>query len=1267
MKHVYRYLVIPAALTLACMPATADGRGSYISPGESGPDFATRFESWNPGQQWNDDDNFFISRVKPRKRFRNKATQVNPDFDETNDKKLIYWVPNGIAPMYSLPTPDFDGDVFSMWSYVTHFGNWNAPFMRCPGSFTDIAHKNGVSVSTLAAIPYGKLDFNWAVALRKIIDQGPDKMADYLRIYGIDGIGYNSEFSISGIQPDGVGRDFVKEIAKFNTDIAERGMKFSPDFTNVWYDGTSTSGRIMFDLALSTHNEGNFGTGEEPAASLFLNYNWNKKWILERSVENAEKLGRSPLDLYCGFNMQGIEPSMNSVSWTMLKDYPLSIGLWGAHSESMMFESRGERGFSDAVKQQTYLTRTERFFTGGTRNPVTSPEISDKWHFNADNYDFFGMSRMMSARSALSWDLSEEPFITAFNLGNGTFFNWRGTQANSRPWTNIGVQDYLPTWRFWFASRFLGNNPADVPFRSLDANFVWDDAWTGGSLLKITGSAVDEYLHLFKTSFQLKDGDEITLRYKLNSGSTRLGLVFSAEGDEATPITGDLVNVKNPDASWRTITLCVGKDIPALSGKNLAMIALRFEWANDLDLSLGEFSIIRPGVTSQVPQAPVVTKAEALGYTKDGVDGKIIFDMASQKGNTETVYNIDVKTSLFKIYSQQEGGEPKLEGITTSWAALVYDASMNPALGDRIRFGVSAVSLDMQSESETAWSDYIDCASIYTISDDIVCDREEIATGEKFTVAFADSRHQAASWRLTDINGKTVAAADATTALTVTDGLAESGIYTISVADNPAMTDARTFNGLIQILPNGSARTPVIENLDITTGSLPEGETAPGESFDAVAGQPVDFSYTGRRADGVRSRGLRIGGDAFGTFASDLGIKENKSFAVSMWLRPDALDHNFQILSIRDKSDSWPSNTWGFMWQTFNPQTKRISTTFKGQDANLTMEFDEIPLQSKGWIHLTMSFRFDQSGRLTHTMAINGKKVECARYTLGDSSGDGSPAPKGNLYPTRPGNILAVGGALHTTAGFEGTIDEFTFYDKALDETQMEAIYRKSAGLHTTEVPDPTVAFSFDKDSDNYNFSNEADSGIDCKAGTFRYAPAASEGTGTLVWLEPGFTAGAPFAASSRRVTTTASWTAGNADIETSGATDTAGKATIRFRADGTYGVGLRLANECGEDFRVYDFIRVAKGVGIGNITDDGCENGLRQFRLVSDRLILSTSSAGAVSLRIYDLGGRLIEDIRIDDAYSAPACVDFRHPRGIYIVSVTVAGEKTESFRIRN
>ena len=49
---------------------------SYVTSGVSSEQFHTTLRNWIANKSVNEDDNFFISRVKPKARFRNEATHV---------------------------------------------------------------------------------------------------------------------------------------------------------------------------------------------------------------------------------------------------------------------------------------------------------------------------------------------------------------------------------------------------------------------------------------------------------------------------------------------------------------------------------------------------------------------------------------------------------------------------------------------------------------------------------------------------------------------------------------------------------------------------------------------------------------------------------------------------------------------------------------------------------------------------------------------------------------------------------------------------------------------------------------------------------------------------------------------------------------------------------------------------------------------------------------------------------------------------------------
>ena len=189
-------LTLAAGLMLSVMSSNAQQlREGYIDAGkDTGSEkFQFALQNWQNNHRLSKDDNFYISRVKPHVRFRNAATQVR-DLTAENDKKLIAWIPVSDPAFNALPNGIFDSEVFSMWSYVTHYGDWTASLGRIPAAFLDAAHKNGVGVSGVASIPNASLGGDWLKMITAMGSADAELAAKFFRYYGINGMGYNSEF-----------------------------------------------------------------------------------------------------------------------------------------------------------------------------------------------------------------------------------------------------------------------------------------------------------------------------------------------------------------------------------------------------------------------------------------------------------------------------------------------------------------------------------------------------------------------------------------------------------------------------------------------------------------------------------------------------------------------------------------------------------------------------------------------------------------------------------------------------------------------------------------------------------------------------------------------------------------------------------------------------------------------------------------------------------------------------------------------------------------
>lgn len=1240
-------LTLAAGLVLSVMTTNAQQiRDGYVNFGENtgSPQFHTLLNNWAPGKQVSEDDNFFISRQKPRYRFRNSATQVRLDLTAKNDKKLIAWVPVNNPSFNALPDGVFDSEVFSMWSYVTHWGDWTASLSRIPAAFIDVAHKNGVGVSGVASIPNAGLSGDWLKMIKGMGDVDVDNAAKFMHYYGIDGLGYNSEFSdYSGA---------VEDLRDFHADLVKKMKPIDPLFENFWYDGTNDNGNITFDQGLGSHNEETFGDSEDVRTSLFFNYNWNRGQ-LGRSVTYAESLGRDPLDLYAGVNMQGGEPG--GTSWSLLPNQRVSIGLWGAHSYNMFWESRDELGSSADTKQEAYLLRTERYFTGGTRNPANCPSIKDMHSYSAKNYTWHGMSTFMTARSALNWDLAEEPFITHFNLGNGKYFNLDGVRKNNNPWYNVGVQDYLPTWHFWFASKLLGRDAADVPEKGLDANFTWDDAYFGGSTLKITGATSDEYLHLFKTKYTLKKGDVITFKYKLNDGKADMDLLLSAEGSESSATSYELLKSDRvADVNtWVEKTFTVGSDF---DGKDLALVALHFKNASDLDLVLGEFSVVRGSYAT--PEKPEVTSAKMLYNSKAGMDAKIIFNMPNDKAAGEPCYNQDVKTSYFRLYAQQEGQEPILMGATSSWAGLYYSIPVVGNVNSKVRLGVAAVSLDQKHESEIAWSDYMEPAS-YVYSDDIQIDKNVIKPNEKFTISYVDAEHPAAKWELVDASGKTVKSGNGNS--WDVDGLSEIGSYDLKVTGNeysgttPKET-TRTFSSYVQITSEATGALPEIYSLTANGGD---------EQVSLKVGESVKMAYTGRHADGSGSQGLDLQETRFGVMADDLGLVGAKSFAVSFWLKVNEIKEGNPtcLFNVYNKQDGWPKTDWGWIWTALNSEGKIDHYNFRGSDATSNKElhykFGNTQLPVGNWVHVTMSFDYNTSGNLHSDLYVNGVKQAVTSWDrTGGSSQTSEPGYESDMYNITSGMYLCIGGPLYQRNGIDGAIDNVVIWNKAVTADDVKAVM---GDLTESNLPSGVAAFwNFEKDADSdYSFP-AVGSLAGVKGGMQSQQSSGSEGQAVVAFTAPNYTSGCPFiTGEAYKVETKPSWTAKNATVADVTGNGEEGSANISFRTDGMYDVTLTLANSLGSAEKTFSVIKVGNPSGI----NDAAATELKAYTVGEDAVV-EFDEAGNYEVSVFTTAGEQVA--RKAAQLNAGNVVNVHLAKaGVYVLSVKKDGKVVRTVKL--
>ena len=1194
-----------------------------------------------------------------------------------------------------------------MWSYVDHWGDWTAPMGQIPAAFVDVAHKNGVAVSSVASIPYGAITNEWSTALQAITAQCTTaaaantfaaKAARMMAYYGHDGVGYNSEFSGFGTNNLSYLRNFHEYLLKnLNTEYKKVVDGYNLQ-ENLWYDMTSDNGSLIYDQGMGSHNYQNWGPLGSERTSLFFNYNWNLRNgnYMKNSVANAASAsygkGRSPLYLYCGVNMQGGEPSSSADAWNLVfKNYNVSVGLWGQHKVNMFFEGRGSHGTSPDAQQATYQRRIENWFTGGTHNPANCPTtLSGSTSCATDEAGFHGMSTFMSARSAMSWDLSKEAFITYFNVGNGKFFNWYGERQNDNEWYNLGVQDYMPTWRWWWTSKFLGKTSADVPASGLAAAISWNDAWVGGSAMRITGStAADEYLQLFKTAYELQAGDVIKFVYKLAGGSTEASLVMSVNGAEATvareiPVCDS--DVIFDDSEWHTCEYVVAQG-DGLAGKTLAMIAMKFDAATNLDMYVGEISIKRGQLAS--PERPEITSVKVLRSHYNGVDAKIIFNVPNSKPAGTVCYNDDVNTSLFKIWSREEGEDPVLLGITTSWAAMCYSA---PFEGDengsgRISFGIEPVSLDHQNQSDAniVWSEYVSSGT-RTYSDEITIDKTTITPGESFTLSAIDSKRafQWEIWTSGDNSRKVAESGDALNQWTC-EGLDEMTTYDVRiVGENNTGESSITYPTFLVVTNPSAGRLPEILSLTANESTT---------SIDIVTGDNVTLEYTGREANGIASRGIKLEEKFFGVQASELMSGQYESFSIAGWLKITSLPGDCVWIDIRNYDGLiWPRNNWGWLWT--NLKSDGTLMDFHHDLTNndgaggitdpLVYDFGngKTTFFNPGqWTHF--AFTFERTTSKCRTIIyINGKKIESKWYyytnlkddyvadpntTTQRPSQTGTTDDYVNASKSMPLNVyISVGGTRHTGRGgglgFTGVLDDFQIWDHAMTQEEVD---NSMAGLDAENLPSGVLGYwDFESNPGSDNMFVAKGSKAGAKAGYYSLASGTTEGEGLVTYEEPTFISGCPFIPGvDYKIETTPIWNIRKTQVIPNGGTDKEGSATAKFDIPGEYTATLTLSNDLGSDKKEFQFIKVIdKSQGIDEIGSD--QNEIRTYT-IDDVLFLEVASSGEYSVDIFNVSGMQVASRTEHIDAGNYMRLGFGGTPGVYLVRVKINGKEVRAFKV--
>ncbi|MBF0780457.1 MULTISPECIES: discoidin domain-containing protein [unclassified Granulicatella] len=503
---------------------------------------------------------------------------------------------------------------FTNWQYVDTLVAWAGSagegiIVPPSGDITDVAHRNGVPVLGTVFFPPraygGKSDW-----VREFVQKDAngnyvmaDKLLEMADAYGFDGWFINQE--------TGTDAQTASELKQLLMYLQQHKK---PHQQIVWYDSMLPSGDVYWQGELNTRNSMYFQDGEQRVSDkMFLDFRWTSS-TLDNSKNIARALNRSPFELFAGLDVQ-------------------ANGINSSRKPHHILDNKGQLKTSIGLYVPDWTLRD-----GGKYNLDAYWENEKKfWINNAgdprqvtqNNSDWGGISNYVVEKTPIT----TLPFVTQFNVGNGTQMFRQGKLVQTGDFNNRSVQDILPTYR-WIIDNGNGN--------TLQASFSYQDAFNGGSSILLTGNMnkdISSFIKLYATSINPDSSSEA---YLISKGDQKVELVLSVENaDKPITLTSQQTTAVGEN-NWKKHQFSL-KD---LAGKKVTSIGINVYGENGNqsiyigELGIGDFK------TEQVVSP--VTQVNVLGKTvHDDLTESVRLSWQSAGENT----------TGYSIYRQDENGQ----------------------------------------------------------------------------------------------------------------------------------------------------------------------------------------------------------------------------------------------------------------------------------------------------------------------------------------------------------------------------------------------------------------------------------------------------------------------------------------------------------------------------------------------------------------------------------------------------------------------------------
>lgn len=652
-----------------------------------------------------------------------------------------------------------DCNTFTYWQYVdklVYWGGSSGEGIIVPPSpdVTDLAHKNGVPVLGTVFFPQnahgGKIE--WLDTFLQSRDGKTFPMADKLievaKLYGFDGWFINQE--TEGDKEEPLTEEHAKSMAAFIKYFKEQ----APQLEIVYYDSMTNEGKMDWQNALTDNNDMFMKDGGQKVSdSMFLNFWWTEeeladKELLKASAEKAQKLGIDPYELYAGVDIQA-NGYATPIQWDLFEA-----------SDNSTYTSLGlycpSWAYFSALGVDEFQEKETKLWVNSKKDPTQTVDYSK-------NTQWRGVSSYAVEKSAIT----ELPFTTYYNMGNGYSFFKNGEQISLLDWNNRSIGDILPTYR-WVMEHEGGND--------LNGSFSVADSYYGGTSLKFRGNMEKDAkstIKMFSADLPLEDGVIFNTMAKANTETTLNAVLTFDDGSEEIVKASAKIG-----AEWTTVTY----DISKFSGKKIRSISYEVQSSEDkkgYELYLGGLSIYR--------ESDVIS-AEVSNVSAENVE----FDEDAMYAGVRLTWESSADVPYYEVYRVNADGTISLLGVTNTTNFYVNTLPRTDETNKTV-FRIVPVTMTLEAgksaETTIDWPDNSIPKASFTASQTLI----GVGTEVTFTSTSSENT-QSVEWSLPGASTETSNEAE------VKVTYDKEGIYPVTLkAKNEAGEGTKTIEDMIYV------------------------------------------------------------------------------------------------------------------------------------------------------------------------------------------------------------------------------------------------------------------------------------------------------------------------------------------------------------------------------------------------------------------------------------------------------------------------------------